>query len=72
MKMEQIQCSETSAIKHHTTKNNPEDYTQHSQHGEILKSRKKLLLLLSAIAGMLTVVSRLLIQGAGTLLSVTQ
>jgi hypothetical protein len=28
MKMEQTQCSETSAIKHHTPGNNPKDYTQ--------------------------------------------
>jgi hypothetical protein len=27
MKMEQTQCSETSAIKHHTPGNNPKDYT---------------------------------------------
>jgi hypothetical protein len=28
MKMEQTQCSETSAIKNHTLENNPKDYTQ--------------------------------------------
>jgi hypothetical protein len=28
MKMEQTQCSETSAIKHHTPGNNPKGYTQ--------------------------------------------
>jgi hypothetical protein len=28
MKMEKTQCSETSAIKHHTPGNNPKDYTQ--------------------------------------------
>jgi hypothetical protein len=28
MKMEQTQCSETSAIKHHTPENNPKDYTR--------------------------------------------
>jgi hypothetical protein len=28
MKMEQTQCSETSAIKHHTPGNDPKDYTQ--------------------------------------------
>jgi hypothetical protein len=39
MKMEQTQCSETSAIKHHTPGNNPKDYTQHLEHGESLKSR---------------------------------
>jgi hypothetical protein len=33
------QCSETSVIKHHTPGNNPKDYTQHSEHGESLKSR---------------------------------
>jgi hypothetical protein len=26
--MEQTQCSETSAIKHHTPENNPKDYTR--------------------------------------------
>jgi hypothetical protein len=30
MKMEQTQCSETSAIKHHTPENNQKDYTQPS------------------------------------------
>jgi hypothetical protein len=39
MKMEQTQCSETSAIKHHTPENNPKDYTRHTAHGESLKSR---------------------------------
>jgi hypothetical protein len=29
MKMEQTQCSEMSAIKHHTAGNNPKNYTQH-------------------------------------------
>jgi hypothetical protein len=29
MKMEQTQCSETSAIKHHTPENNPKVYTLH-------------------------------------------
>jgi hypothetical protein len=28
MKMEHTQCSETSAIKHHTPGNNPKDYKQ--------------------------------------------
>jgi hypothetical protein len=28
MKMEQTQCSETSAVKHLTLENNPKDYTQ--------------------------------------------
>jgi hypothetical protein len=39
MKMEQTQCFETSAIKHHTPGNNPKDYTQPSEHNESLKSR---------------------------------
>jgi hypothetical protein len=39
MKMDQTQCSETSAIKHNTPENNPKDYTRHSEHGESLKSR---------------------------------
>jgi hypothetical protein len=30
MKMEQTQCYETSAIKHHTPGNHPKDYMQHS------------------------------------------
>jgi hypothetical protein len=38
MKMEQTQCSETSAINHHTPENNPKGYTRHSEHGESLKS----------------------------------
>jgi hypothetical protein len=39
MEMEQTQCSKTSVIKHHMPGNNPEDYTQHLEHGENLKSR---------------------------------
>jgi hypothetical protein len=39
MKMEQTQCFETSAIKHHTPKNNQKGYTRHSEHGESLESR---------------------------------
>src|SRR5215510_14730553 len=31
MKMEQTQCSETSAIKHFTPVNNPKEYTQRSE-----------------------------------------
>jgi hypothetical protein len=38
MKLEQTQCSETSAIKHHTPGNNPKDYTQHLKQGESFKS----------------------------------
>jgi hypothetical protein len=37
--MEQTDCFETSSIKHHTPENIPKDYTQHSEHGESLKSR---------------------------------
>jgi hypothetical protein len=29
-----------SAIKHHTPGNNPQDYMQHLEHGESLKSRR--------------------------------
>jgi hypothetical protein len=31
MKMEQTQCSETTAIEHHTPGDNPKDYTQHEK-----------------------------------------
>jgi hypothetical protein len=41
VKVEQANCSETSAIKHHTPDNNPKDYTRHSQNGENFKSRKQ-------------------------------
>jgi hypothetical protein len=40
MKIEQKQCSETSAIKHHTPGNNPKDYTQHLEDCESLKIEK--------------------------------
>jgi hypothetical protein len=36
--MEQTECSKTSAIKHHMPQNNPKGYTQHTEHGESLKS----------------------------------
>jgi len=39
MKMEQTQCSETSAYKIQTPGNYPEENTQHTEHGESLKSR---------------------------------
>jgi hypothetical protein len=39
MKMEQTECSETSAYKIQTPGNYPEENIQHSQHGESLKSR---------------------------------
>jgi hypothetical protein len=39
MKMEQIECSETSAYKIKTPGNYPEEIIRYSEHGEILKSR---------------------------------
>ena len=39
MKMEQIECSETSAYINQTPGNHPKENTQHSEHGESLKSR---------------------------------
>jgi len=39
MKMEQIECFETSAYKIQTPGNYPEESIQHSEHGESLKSR---------------------------------
>ena len=42
MKMEQIECSETSAYKIQTPGNYPEERIQHSEHGENLKSRIQL------------------------------
>jgi hypothetical protein len=38
MKMEQTECSETSAYKIETPGNYPEESKQHSEHGEGLKS----------------------------------
>jgi hypothetical protein len=38
MKMEQIECSETSAYKIQTPRNYPEENIQHTEHGESLKS----------------------------------
>jgi len=40
MKMEQTECSETSAYKIRTPGNYPGESIQHSEHGEGLKSRK--------------------------------
>ena len=40
MKMEQTECSETSAFKFQTPGNNPEESIQHLEHGESLKSSK--------------------------------
>jgi len=39
MKMEQTECSETSAHKIQTPGNYPEESIQHSEHGERLKSK---------------------------------
>jgi hypothetical protein len=38
MKMEQTKCSETLSFKLQTPVNHPEQSTQHSEHGESLKS----------------------------------
>jgi hypothetical protein len=35
-----IECSETSAYKIQTPRNYPEENTQHTEHGESLKSRR--------------------------------
>jgi hypothetical protein len=40
MKMEQIECSETSVYKIQTPGNYPEENIQHTEHGESLKSKK--------------------------------
>jgi hypothetical protein len=40
MKMEQTECSETSAYKIQIPGNYPEENIQHTEHGESLKSRK--------------------------------
>jgi len=40
MKMEETECSETSAYKIQTSGNYPEESIQHSEHGESLKLRK--------------------------------
>jgi len=39
MKMEQTECSETAAYEIQTPGNYREESTQHSEHGESLKSR---------------------------------
>jgi len=39
MKMEQTECSETSAYKIQTPGNYPEENKQHTEHSESLKSR---------------------------------
>jgi hypothetical protein len=45
MKMEQAECSETSAYKIQMPRNYPEESIQHSEHGESLKSRIHIYLL---------------------------
>jgi len=40
MKMEQTECSETSAYKLQAPGNYPKESIQHTEHGESLKSRK--------------------------------
>jgi hypothetical protein len=55
MKMEQTQCSETSAIKHHTLENNPKGYTRHTENGESLKSRMLTFTSIKAVKGFLSV-----------------
>jgi hypothetical protein len=39
MKMEQIECPETSVYKLQTPGNHPEENIQHTEHGESLKSK---------------------------------
>jgi hypothetical protein len=39
MKMEQTDCSETSAHKIQTPRNNPKERVKHPEHGQSLKSR---------------------------------
>ena len=41
MKLETIECSETSEYKIETPGNYPEESIQHSEHGETFKSRKQ-------------------------------
>jgi hypothetical protein len=47
MKMEQTQCSETSAYKIQTPGNYPEESIQRSEHGENLKSRTSIRVLVA-------------------------
>jgi hypothetical protein len=42
MKMEQTECSETSAYKIQTPGNYPKEIIQHSEHSESLKSRAEI------------------------------
>jgi len=49
MKMEQTECSETSAYKIQTPGNYPEESMQHSEQGESLNSGRKKLVLADTI-----------------------
>jgi len=42
MKMEQTECSETSAYNIQTPENYPAESIRHSEHGESLKSRNRI------------------------------
>ena len=60
MKMEQTECSETSAYKIQTPGNYPEEIIQHSEHGECLKSRTEELfvILIQGTLGVLEILQR--------------
>jgi hypothetical protein len=47
MKMEQIECSETSTYKIQTPGNHPEENIQHTEHGESLKSSLRMLIIVT-------------------------
>ena len=51
MKMEQIECSETSAYNNQTPGKCPKEYIQDSKHGESLKSRRTLFFARRSSAG---------------------
>jgi len=51
MKMEQTECSETSAYKIHTLGNHPEENTQHTEHSESLKSRINSIVSVFSVSG---------------------
>jgi hypothetical protein len=54
MKMEQTECSKTSAYKNQTPGNYPEENIQHTEHGKSLKSRISKALKLSNLKLQLT------------------
>jgi hypothetical protein len=56
MKMEQTECSETSARKIQTPVNHPKERIQHSEDGESLKSR--IIEFVSSYTGSIVVVFR--------------